>query len=134
LFEQEHDAQTIADRKTEWCAKAQGTEEQRAKAWNNKGLPEWVEAWKTEIKLNDKKKHLILQMQQSQSLMPDMHNTFNDAKLMYDFLAHTVCKQIEDITFMCDRRDYLRLIEKPVYEGDFLRQMFDWNENAFQAK
>jgi hypothetical protein len=31
---------------------------------------------------------------------------------------------------MSDKSDYYRLFEKPKYEGDFLKQMFDWNENA----
>jgi hypothetical protein len=35
---------------------------------------------------------------------------------------------------MSNKSDYYRLFEKPKYEGDFLKQMFDWNENASQAK
>lgn len=35
---------------------------------------------------------------------------------------------------MSDKSDYYRLFEKPKYEGDFLKQMFDWNENASQKK
>ena len=52
---------------------------------------------------------------------------------MYKFMTTKVCKDIRDITFICDEGDYRRLLEKPKYEGDFLKQMFDWNENQFVA-
>ena len=64
-----------------------------------------------------------------QSLMPDMHSSFKDAERMYNFLTERVCNDITNITFMCEKRDFTRLVRKPQYEGDFLRQMFDWNNN-----
>lgn len=70
---------------------------------------------------------------EQQSLMPDMHSSFKDAERMYSFLTERVCNDITDITFMCEKRDYHRLIRKPVYEGDFLKQMFDWNNNKRAA-
>ena len=66
--------------------------------------------------------------------MSDVHYNFNDARKMYKFMANKICKDIRDITFICDERDYQRLIEKPKYEGDFLKQMFDWNFNKEQAE
>lgn len=65
----------------------------------------------------------------ARSLMSDVHYTFNDAKKMYKFMSTKVCKQISDITFICDEPDFRRIVEKPKYEGDFLKQMFDWNFN-----
>lgn len=52
--------------------------------------------------------------------MQNIHSTFEDARLMYDFLREKVCHDVRDITVMCDRRDFFRLIKKPSYEGDFL--------------
>ena len=49
---------------------------------------------------------------------------------MYDFLANTICKDIQDITIMTPKLDFYRLFKKPVYEGDYLSQMFDWNLNT----
>ena len=61
--------------------------------------------------------------------MADLNATYFDAQHMYDFLANVVCKDIRDITIMSEPRDFFRLFKKPVYEGDFLTQMFDWNCN-----
>jgi hypothetical protein len=106
------------------------------------GLSYTLEAWKKtynddllkkDEKAEEKSKKLKIFMQ-GKSLMPDTHHAFTDAKLMYDFMANKVCKDIQDITIMSDKADYYRLFEKPKYEGDFLKQMFDWNENSSQAK
>ena len=67
--------------------------------------------------------------------MADLHATKYDAESMYDFLANTICKDIQDITIMTPELDFYRLFKKPVYEGDYLTQMFDWNLNReFNAK
>lgn len=65
--------------------------------------------------------------------MSDVHYTFKDAKKMFKFLANKICKDIRDITFICDKSDYTRLLQKPKFEGDFLTQMFDWNFNKERA-
>jgi hypothetical protein len=62
--------------------------------------------------------------------MADLHATKYDAESMYDFLANTICKDIQDITIMTPKLDFYRLFKKPVYEGDYLTQMFDWNLNT----
>jgi hypothetical protein len=66
--------------------------------------------------------------------MGDLHATYSDAQEMYDFMANVICREIGDITIMSDQRDFRRLFNKPVYEGDFLRQMFDWNFNQEAAE
>lgn len=55
--------------------------------------------------------------------MPDLHATFSDAKRMYNFLADIICNYIQEITVMCDLRDFHRVYDKPVYTGDFVRQI-----------
>lgn len=62
-------------------------------------------------------------------VMNDLHATYFDAQEMYDFMANVICRDIRDITIMSEDRDFYRLFKKPVYEGDFLREMFDWNCN-----
>jgi hypothetical protein len=52
--------------------------------------------------------------------MADLHATKYDAESMYDFLANTICKDIQDITIMTQKLDFFRLFSKPVYEGDYL--------------
>jgi hypothetical protein len=47
--------------------------------------------------------------------MSDVHNTFNDARKMYKFLANKLCIDIRDITFVCEESDYRRIVEKPLY-------------------
>ena len=71
--------------------------------------------------------------QAQHQLMPDVNHSFNDANLMYEFMANKVCMEVSDITIMCDKSDYYRLLKKPQYEGDLLRQMFDWNLNKEAA-
>lgn len=44
-------------------------------------------------------------------------------------MAEKLCLEVRDITVMSEQVDFFRLFEKPRYEGDFLRQMFDWNLN-----
>ena len=61
--------------------------------------------------------------------MTDLHATYSDASLMYDFLAVKVCQNVSDITVMSDKKDFFHLFEKPKYEGDFYTQIFDWNIN-----
>jgi len=67
-------------------------------------------------------------------IMGDLHATYYDATHIYDFLANTICLDLSDITIMSTKSDYKRLFNKPTYEGDFLQQMFDWNQNADVAK
>ena len=62
--------------------------------------------------------------------MANLHATYFDAKEMYDFMINVICKEIPDITLMCEPSDYYRLHTKPIYEGDYLTQMFDWNTNS----
>jgi len=45
--------------------------------------------------------------------MADLHATYNDAQIMYDFLAKEVCKDVRDITVMSAKRDFFRLFKKP---------------------
>jgi hypothetical protein len=47
---------------------------------------------------------------------------------MYNFLEEVLCHDVCDISIMSTERDYHRLVKKPSYQGDFLRQMFTWNE------
>ena len=61
--------------------------------------------------------------------MADLNATYFDAQEMYDFMANVICYEIGDITIMSEQRDFYRLFKKPIYEGDFLREMFDWNLN-----
>jgi len=75
-----------------------------------------------ELKINDFKEYWAMCQQQtdkmfykSRSLMPDVHYTFNDAKKMYKFMANKVCKQISDITIVCDEPDFRRIVDKPKY-------------------
>jgi uncharacterized protein YlaN (UPF0358 family) len=67
--------------------------------------------------------------------MADLHATKYDAESMYDLLSNNLCKKTEEITIMAQKLDYFRLFSKPVYERDYLTQMFDWNLNReFNAK
>ena len=59
--------------------------------------------------------------------MPDLHACHNDATRMYAFLTDVVCNDLNEITIMSDRRDFRRVFQKPNYQGDFLRQLFEWN-------
>ena len=90
----------------------------------NKADPEKFKDWMT--KFRDKKK---FDKVKAKSVMADLHATYFDANSMYDFLSNVVCKEIPDITIMSEKKDFHRLFKKPLYEGDFLSQMFDWNEN-----
>ena len=47
---------------------------------------------------------------------------------MYNFMAEVLCHDMSDISIMSTERDYHRLVKKPSYQGDFLKQMFTWNE------
>jgi hypothetical protein len=67
------------------------------------------------------------------NLMEDLHATYNDATSMVDFLYNVICLDVRDITIMSDQMDYNRLFEKPEFQGDFLKQMFDWNLNKKEA-
>ena len=59
--------------------------------------------------------------------MQDLHATYNDATLMYEFLKNVVCNQFSDITIMSSERDFRRVFRKPKYQGDYLKQFFEWN-------
>jgi hypothetical protein len=61
--------------------------------------------------------------------MGDLNATYNDAQIMYDFLSLELCKNVEDITVMSTKRDYLRLFKKPEYNGDYHNLIFDFNKN-----
>jgi len=47
---------------------------------------------------------------------------------MYNFMDEVICHDVSDIAVMSTSRDFHRLVKKPAYEGDFLKQMFTWNE------
>ena len=47
---------------------------------------------------------------------------------MYNFMEEVLCHDVSDISIMSTERDYHRLVKKPSYQGDFLKQMFTWNE------
>jgi len=66
--------------------------------------------------------------------MGDLHATYTDGKVMFDFLEEYVCKQVSDITVMSNKRDFYRLYSKPSYEGDFFSRIFDWNINPESLK
>jgi len=65
--------------------------------------------------------------------MQDLHATYKDATSMVDFLYNVICLDVRDITIMSDQMDYNRLFQKPEFQGDFLKQMFDWNLNKKEA-
>ena len=64
----------------------------------------------------------------------DLQETFLDAELMYKFMEEIICHDVSDISIMSTMRDYQRLVKKPAYQGDFLKQMFMWNELDEQSE
>jgi hypothetical protein len=61
--------------------------------------------------------------------MADLNATYTDAKIMYDFLEKEACKNISDISVLCEKRDFYRLFSKPQYQGDYHTAIFDFNLN-----
>ena len=70
----------------------------------------------------------------NENRMQDLHATYKDATAMADFLYNVICLDIRDITIMSDQMDCHRLFPKPEFQGDFLKQMFDWNLNKKEAE
>lgn len=106
--------------------------------WKNVGEAEWLDKnindpeklneWKEKFRLKEENKEKFDKIK-AKPVMADLHATYFDANSMYDFLSNVICKEIPDITIMSEKKDFHRLFQKPLYEGDFLSQMFDWNEN-----
>ena len=69
-----------------------------------------------------------------QNYYTDLQETFLDAELMYKFMEEVICHDVSDISIMSTMRDYQRLVKKPAYQGDFLKQMFMWNELDEQSE
>jgi hypothetical protein len=53
---------------------------------------------------------------------------------MYNFMEEVLCQDISDISIMSTELDFNRLVKKPKYQGDFLKQMFTWNEIDIQSE
>ena len=52
--------------------------------------------------------------------------------MMYNFMEEALCHDVSDITVMSSMKDYHRMVKKPKYQGDFLKQMLTWNEKKEQ--
>ena len=39
----------------------------------------------------------------------DLHETYNDAQMMYDFMSDNICTDLSDITIMSSLRDFYRV-------------------------
>ena len=98
-----------------------------AEAWRNRYIKLWERAYDKQHK--DARIDEIIDKKEvtEQQMMPDLHATFGDAKRMYNFLANIICNELQEITVMCDERDFYRTFDKPKYAGDFIRHMFEWN-------
>ena len=57
----------------------------------------------------------------------NLHETYNDAKMMYDFMSDNICTDLSNITIMSYVRDFHRIYTKPKFQGDFMQQMFELN-------
>jgi hypothetical protein len=45
----------------------------------------------------------------------NLHETYNDAKMMYDFMSDNICTDLSNITIMSSVRDFHRIYTKPKF-------------------
>jgi len=56
-------------------------------------------------------------------IFSDLHRSYFEAQEMYNFMTNVICPDIRDITIMSENHDFYRLFKKPIYKGDFLKDI-----------
>ena len=59
----------------------------------------------------------------------DLMETVRDAEIIYKFSCENICTNMQDITIMCEKLDFGRIVSKPEYQGDLIPDMFKWGLN-----
>lgn len=110
---------------TYWDNKQKAIEEEK---YDEKHKDEALTRLAAEIERKQEKEGYLCKQR-----MDDLHATLTDAQKMYDFLQNVLCRDIRDITIMCNIEDFHRIAPRPKYAGDFYQQLFEWNYNKDAA-
>ena len=76
--------------------------------WDDTFRPQEEEAYDKKFKADKMKEIALLKLEDKQHYL-NLHETYNDAQMMYDFMSDNICTDLSDITIMSSLRDFHRV-------------------------